>query len=128
MNDYTMTLSQVVVLIRNAQLFMHYVAFSLSEDEEERNIYEQENDEVTDNVDDTVLSLCSSNQQDNMETQHEDTVLIPEAQETMSLESCNITEEIHQSSNRQDRRTSTDNVVFVKVVLEGGVDETPIGF
>ena len=107
---------------------MHYVAFSLSEDEEERNIHEQENDEVTDNVDDTVLSLCSSNQQDNMETQHEDTVLIPEAQETMSLESCNITEEIHQSTNTQDRRTSTDNVVFVKVVLEGGVDETPIGF
>ena len=91
-----------------------YVAFSLSEDEEERNIHEQENDEVTDNVDDTVLSLCSSNQQDNMEIQHEDTVLIPEAQETMSLETRNTTEEIHQSTNTQDRCTSTDDVVFVK--------------
>ena len=75
-----------------------YVAFSLSEDGEERNIHEREKDEVTDSVDDTVLSLCSSNQQDNMETQHEDTVSIPEAQETTSLETCNITEEKHQST------------------------------
>ena len=82
-----------------------YVAFSLSEDEEERNIHEQEKDEVTDNVDDTVLSLCSSNQQDNMETQHEDTVSIPEA---TSLETCNITEEIHLSTNTQDRCTSIE--------------------
>ena len=91
-----------------------YVAFSLSKDEEERNIHEQENDEVTDSVDDTVPSFCSSNQQDNMEIQHEDTVLIPEAQETMSLETRNTTEEIHQSTNTQDRCTSTDDVVFVK--------------
>ena len=86
-----------------------YVAFSLSEDEEERNFHEQENDEVTDNVDDTVPSLCSSNQQDDMKIQHEDTVLIPEAQETMGLETCNITEEVHQSTNIPDRCTSTDD-------------------
>ena len=60
-----------------------YVVFSLSEDGEERNIHEQENDEVTDSVDD---------------------------EQTTSHKTSNITEV---STNAQDRCTDDDDIAWM---------------